>query len=156
MGIDAKGRMTGSTATLSLATKAISISSATLNVTKNMVQPGDTSDFDPATGMIRIPNIPVSVETSFDVEGTFRLTETPADLLPMIYGSDPIPLIFKLTATDQYVAGDFHMTDFSSEHPYDDVVTFSCTLVPEGPFTVGNPPAGAPAAAPSGNTQTQV
>lgn len=142
MGVDAKGRLTGGSQSLTLDGQVIHITTATPSATKNMANPTDTSDYDPVTKMLMVPNIPISVETSFDCEGYYRLSETPANIISLIYSADPIPLVFKLDATHQLIAGDFHMTDYSSDHPTDDLVTFSCTLVPEGAVVIGNPTAG--------------
>jgi hypothetical protein len=149
MAFDAEGRGTGGQQKLTIGGKAIKVTSCTPNVTKNMADAADSGDYDPTTKMIQLKRIPISVEVSFDVEGFFRLYSTPGDILAKVVSADPVPLVYMPDGVNALMSGDFHLNDFSSDNPFDDMITWSATAEPAGPVVWGGNVA-APATPPTG------
>lgn len=137
MAFDSEGRGTGGQQALTIDANPIKVTSSTLNVTKNMVDKSDSGDYDPVTKMVQLLQMPQNLEVSFDIEGFFRIYSTPGNILAKVVSADPVPLVFMPDGTNALVTGDFHLTEFSAENPYDDMITFSATAVPDGPVDWG-------------------
>jgi hypothetical protein len=131
-------RIVGKAGSITISGTNLAFNKWSPKVTRNMGDTTDSADYDPTSDLIHKSQRAASVQTELTVEGKWDLNTTTAGIIAMLYnGAGAVPVVLKLDATTVYGHGNFDITDFSSDHPVEDTVTWSATLKSNGIFTPG-------------------
>jgi hypothetical protein len=129
-------RLTGKASYFTFNGIIIPITKVSAKVTRALANTTDNGDYYQQNDMIFPTQLPVSCPTEFAVEGRYRFSSTPAALIATLYtGVFGIPAIFGLNASAVWGHGTFDISDFETDDPVEDVVTFTCTMKSNGQFT---------------------
>jgi len=132
----ATDRITGKSGSFTFNGISIPITKWSARTTKKLADITDNADYNLNTDLMWPTQLPVNAVLDVSVEGRFRLSVTPADLLAPLYtGLTAIPVTLALTTSQIYGHGNFDLSDFSCDLPVDDTVTFTCSLKSNGIFT---------------------
>ena len=94
----------------------------------------DSNDYDAATGLVWNTQVPSSAKMSIDVEGNYDINGAQAPLVTAaLNGASPLVITeLGFTSTNVFGYGNFNVTNFKTDAPVDDTVTFSATLISNG------------------------
>lgn len=96
----------------------------------------DNGDYNSAQDMLTTTQIPVAYTFKASVEGRFRKSATPGFLTVAFNSTTQIPIVIGLDASPTvWGHGNCDISNFKSDVPVDDIVTFSCDIVSWGVFT---------------------
>lgn len=128
-------RLTGKASYFTLAGVNIPITKVTPKVTREVPNTTDNGDYNVQNDMIYPTQIPVSVATEFAIEGRYRFSVTPSAIVALLYTSlTAVPAIFGLNASAIWGHGNFDISEFQTDAPVEDTVTFTCTMKSNGQF----------------------
>ena len=115
----------------------IPITKATHKATAKLGDATDNGDYDLQSDLIYPVQLRINVVTEFAIEGRFRKSVIPGYILAVFYQSNPGGLMAYLGYDATSVAGHgyFDMSDFQTEVPTDDTVTYTCNFKSNGKFT---------------------
>jgi len=83
--------------------------------------------------------LPVSLQTEISIEGFFDTSATHAAIISQLYsGATAVPVILNLATSTIFGHGNFDISDFETDVPTDESVTFSATLKSNGVFIMGS------------------
>jgi hypothetical protein len=116
---------------------AIPITKATAKGTGKMADATDNGDYDQSTDLLYPTQLKVSAPTEIAIEGRFRKSVIPPNIIAAFYESNPGGLManFGLDSGTILGHGYFDLTDWQADVPVDDIVTYSATLKSNGKFT---------------------
>lgn len=135
MASDANGRLVGNGSYIVFNGTAIPITSYTVTSDRTMTDKTNSTHYNPSTGMFCPAQVPVSVVTKVQVEGRFRINVVPNALISLLYQDvEDVYVLLGLDSGNQFGEGRFDITDFRTTVPINDVVTYSCALLSNGPF----------------------
>lgn len=114
----------------------VPITKATPKTTRKLADVTDNGDYDTPSDLLWPTQLPVMAPVEMTIEGRFRKSSTPAAIISLLYtGATAVPTRLGMDASTVYGSGNFDISDFSSDMPVDDVVTFTCTVRSNGKFT---------------------
>lgn len=129
-------RLTGKASYLNLNGTLIAITKATPKVNRVCKDDTDSGDYNSTNDMIGPTQIPVSTQVVLSVEGRYRFSTTPSAIVALLFTSATnIPCVLGLNSGTVWGHGNVDVTDFETDVPYDDVVTFTATLTSNGLWT---------------------
>jgi hypothetical protein len=129
-------RITGKASYLLYKGTRLRITKYSPKMTKTHADMTDSGDYDAASDMLWETQKAVKLAASVDVEGNYNLSETPATVIADLYSDvGAVPVVFGLTPGALYGHGLYDVTDFSTDVPVSDKVTWSATLKLNGIFT---------------------
>lgn len=129
-------RLTGKQSGFLLNGYAIPITKATPKTTRKLADITDNGDYDSNTDLLWPTQLPVMAPVEMTVEGRFRRSVTPAAIIALLYtGATAVLARFFLDQNLIYGSGLFDISDFQTDSPVDDTVTFTCTVRSNGKFT---------------------
>jgi hypothetical protein len=128
-------RLTGKASYFLFQGTAIPITKATPKVTRKLADSTDNGDYDTTTDMIYPTQIPVTVKTELAIEGRYRKSSTPAAIMSLLYSdATQIPIVLGLDSGSIWGHGVADISDFQTDIPVDDTVTFTCNVMAYGKF----------------------
>lgn len=128
-------RTTGKNSFLLFNNVQIPITKTTPKVTRKLADTTDSGDYQQTPDMIFPTQIPVSAPLELAIEGRYRFSSTPGFLIAAQTSLTNIPCQIGLISGQPTFAGNFDLSDFQYDGPYDDTVTFTATLVSNGIWT---------------------
>ena len=129
-------RLTGKASYLSFNGVLIGITKTSPKVNRVCQDVTDSGDYNSTADMIGPTQIPVSTQVVLSVEGRYRKSSTPSAIIAQLFTSaTQIPCVLGLDSGTIWGHGYVDITDFQTDVPYDDVVTFTCTLTRNGLWT---------------------
>lgn len=132
-------RLTGKASYVSIAGTKFGTKKITPKTTRKLADSTDSTDYDSGTDLLWPTQLAVMAPVELSVEGNYNLTTTPAQLIANLYsGVAAVAVVIALNATTIYGHGNFDISDFQTDAPVDDIVTFSCTMKSNGVFTSGS------------------
>jgi hypothetical protein len=128
-------RLTGKASYFSFNGFTIPITKVTPKVTRALPNTTDNGDYNSTADMIFPTQIPCSVATEYAIEGRYRKSSTPSAIVALLYtGATAIPATFGMDASTVWGHGFFDISDFQTDAPVEDTVTFTCTMISNGQF----------------------
>jgi predicted secreted protein len=71
-----------------------------------------------------------------EAEGRFRVSSTPAAIIAKLFtGAGPYAVTCGPNSGNSQFSGNYDIMNYKQDVPFDDVVTFTCTLESNGPVT---------------------
>lgn len=132
-------RLTGKQSYFFLNGFYIPITKASPRTARKLADVTDNGDYDTNTDLLWPTQLPVSAPVEISIEGRFRKSTTPAAIIALLYtGATAVQTRFGLDAQTIYGSGLFDISDFQTDAPVDDTVTFTCTVRSNGRFTPGS------------------
>jgi hypothetical protein len=129
-------RLTGKASYLNVNGTPVPITKATPKVNRVCADSTDSGDYQSQPDMIGPTQIPVSTQVVLSVEGRYRFSVTPSTIVALLFTSATlIPCILGLNSGTVWGHGYVDITDFETSVPYEDTVTFTCTLTSNGLWT---------------------
>lgn len=130
-------RLTGKASYFQFNSFTIPITKFTPKVTRKLADITDSSDYNSTNDMIYPTQIPVSTMVEGSIEGRFHKSVIPTAILAVLWTSITlIPIVFGLDlAPTVYGHGYFDISDFTTDVPVDDVVTYTANVKSNGIFT---------------------
>ena len=115
----------------------IPITKMSPKVVRKLGDSTDSGDYISAQDMIGTTQIPVTYTVEGAIEGRFRKSVTPSSFLAIAFTSaTQIPVVIGLDASPTiWGHGVCDISDFATEDPVDDVVTFTCNIKSWGQWT---------------------
>lgn len=96
----------------------------------------DSTDYDVATGITHKSQIPVTTQTTFQVEGKLDLAVIPAAIVAKLFnGATAVPCAIKYNGTATFGHGYVDVTNFKCTIDPCKVLPYSATLISNGKFT---------------------
>lgn len=132
-------RLTGKASYFLFGGVQIPITKAHHKADRKLADTTDNGDYQQSTDMIAPTQLAVSIGTEFAIEGRYRKSVIPGTIIQALYNSVPGGVLASLGLDASTVVGHgyFDLSDFTTEDPVDDTVTYSCTMKSNGPFTPG-------------------
>src|SRR5271166_4014734 len=123
-------RLTGKASYFTYGGVNIPITKMTPKVTRALATSTDSSDYNVTADMIGPTQIPVSTMVEGTIEGRFRRSTIPTAILAYLAtSSTQVPCVFGLDlAPTIWGSGLFDISDFSTDVPVEDMVTFTATV----------------------------
>lgn len=132
-------KLTGRAAFFTISGTKIPFKKFTPKSTRKLVDSTDSLDYDPTSDLIWTEQLAAGMSIEFAVEGWYNLSVTPANVLNLLYTSAAaVPIVVNLNASVILGHGNFDISDFSSDIPVDDMVSFSATFKSNGVWTNGS------------------
>lgn len=129
-------RLTGKQMALVWNGFTIPITKVTPKTNRKLADITDNQDYDVNSDLLWPTQLPVMAPVEFAVEGRFRKSITPGAIIQFCYtGATAVRAVLTLDAGQTYGSGLFDLSDFQTDSPVDDTVTFTCTLRSNGKFT---------------------
>jgi hypothetical protein len=128
-------RLTGKASYFLLGSAAtqIPITKATPKVTRKLADTTDSGDYQSTPDMIFPTQIPVSAPLEMAIEGRYRFSSTPSAIVALLATSATnIPVVLGLNSGAIWGHGNFDISDFQSDIPFDDTVTYTCNIRSNG------------------------
>ena len=131
--------MTGRASYFQFSGTKVPIKKYTASTTRTLADTTDTGDYNVAADILWETQIMAKLAQELDVEGNFRLNQTNSLLISQLISSNnAVAVVLGLDAGDIYGHGNYDISDFSTEVAPGDVVTYTCKLKLNGPFTPGS------------------
>jgi len=131
-------RLSGKAAYWTWGGTTIPITKITPKVTRKLGDTTDSGDYDATGDMLPTTQIPVGYTVEATIEGRFRYSTTPSVLLQFLFQSaTQITCVFGLDINNSTIWGSglFDVSDFQTDIPVDDIVTYTATIRSYGVFT---------------------
>jgi hypothetical protein len=128
-------RATGKNQFVTFNNVIIPITKVGVKINRKLADTTDSGDYYTTPDMLFPTQIPVSAPLELSIEGRFRYSSTPGFITAAQTSLTNIPCQVSITNGSQLAAGNFDLSDFEYDGPYDDVVTFTATLKSNGPWT---------------------
>ena len=129
-------RLSGKVASWIINSIKIPITKMTPKITRALGDTTDSADYDSVGDMIAKTQIPISYYVEASVEGRFRKAYIPSSLLAILFTSATnLPVTFALDTGTIWGHGNFDISDFQTDVPVEEIVTYSCTIKSNGVFT---------------------
>jgi hypothetical protein len=129
-------RLTGKASYLNFNGTQLPITKTTPKVNRVCKDDTDSGDYVSSPDMIFPTQIPVSTQVVLSVEGRYRFSTTPSAVVALLFTSaTAIPCVLGLNSGTVWGHGNVDVTDFQTDIPYDDVVTWTATLTSNGQWT---------------------
>jgi hypothetical protein len=114
----------------------IPITKATHKATRDLANTTDNGDYVQQIDLLTPTQIPTAVTTEFAIEGRYRKSSTPSAIIAALYtGVTAVPAQLYLDASTLAGHGNFDISEFQTDCPDDDVVTFTANMKSNGQFT---------------------
>jgi hypothetical protein len=130
-------RITGKQQSFAFSGSAIPITKCSPKITRKLADTTDSGDYVTSPDMIFPTQIPVSCPLELAIEGRFRFSSTPGLIAAAATSLTNIPAAVNVTPGSELFHGNFDLSDFSYDGPYDDTVTYTATLKSNGQWTPG-------------------
>jgi hypothetical protein len=128
-------RLTGKASYFLFNGNQVPITKVTPKVTRKLADTTDSGDYVSTADMLFPTQLPVSVGTEFAIEGRYRKSSTPAGLVATLYtDATSVTALFGMDAGTIWGHGSFDISDFQTDSPVDDTVTFTCSMKSNGQF----------------------
>lgn len=132
-------KLTGNQSSFTFAGTVIPITKASPKVSRNLEDDTDSSNYDATSDMIQKSQTATSVQTELAIEGRFRATTTMANIVPLLFNSNPaVAVILKATTSIIFGHGNFDISDFSCDFEPAKMINYTATLKSNGVFTPGS------------------
>lgn len=133
----AEERISGGAQSLSIGGYSLPLNKTTPKVSPKYGDATDTSNWDDTNKVLHTSQILCAVTTELAVEGKFRKSATPTNIISKLYSGTggPYAVVYKIDGTTQLFTGVYDITDFQIAAQADDICTFTCTLKSNGPVT---------------------
>lgn len=129
-------RLTGKASYFLFNNFVIPITKISPKLVRKLADTTDSGDYVQQADMIGPTQIPVSVKTECAVEGRYRFSSTPSAIVAALYTSvTQIPIIVGLNQGTVWGHGLADISDFTTDIPVEDTVTFTCSVVSYGLWT---------------------
>ena len=132
-------RLTGKQSAFYFGGYYIPITKATPKTNRKLDDITEKGDYDTNTDLLWPTQLPVMAPVELSIEGRFRKSTIPAAIMNILYtGATAVLTRLTMDASTIYGSGLFDISDFQTEMPVDDTVTFTCTVRSNGKFTPGS------------------
>lgn len=129
-------RLVGTEQFLTISGSNIKLTKLTPEVAPKFADSSDTGDISPSNGLLGPSRLQVSAPVKIEAEGRYRVSSTPSAIIAKMFtGGGPYPVTCGPKTGNSQFSGNYDITNYKQDIPYDDVVTFSCTLESNGPVT---------------------
>lgn len=131
-------KLTGKASGVTFNGTALYITKYAPKVTRTLVPTTDSGDYDADSDLLHETQLAVKVSMELTVEGYYRKSQTDNAVIAALYsGAAALPVVLRLDAGSLFGHGNFDLSEFSSEVPLEDKVTWTATLKSNGKFTHG-------------------
>jgi hypothetical protein len=130
-------RTTGKQQSFTFNSQTIPITKCSPKITRVLADTTDSGDYSTTPDMIFPTQIPVSAPLELAIEGRFRFSSTPGLIAAAQTSLTNIPCAVSVNQGSELFHGNFDLSDFSYDGPYDDTVTYTATLKSNGQWTPG-------------------
>lgn len=133
-------RIAGAGGSVSLDGVVISFTKWSGTIEKKLADSTDSGDFDTGAGLLFGTQEEVRGDIKVEVEGRFRKSTTPNDVIGKMYSNTPggFATILKHDAATTFGHGQANLSNVVLSQPVDDVVTFTASLTSYGKWTLGS------------------
>jgi hypothetical protein len=128
-------RLTGKASFINFGGSLLGITKATPKVNRKLADTTDSGDYFQSPDMLFPTQIPVSAPLELAIEGRYRFSSTPSIVALLGTSATDIPIVIGLNLAAVWGHGVFDISDFETDIPVDDVVTFTCTAKSNGQWT---------------------
>jgi hypothetical protein len=129
-------RLVGTEMFLTIGGTAIKLTKLTPEVAPKFADTSDTGNLNAATGLLGPSRIQVSAPVKIEAEGRYRVSITPSAIIARMFtGGGPYAVTCGPKSGSSQFSGDYDLMNYKQDTPFDDVVTFSCTLESNGTIT---------------------
>lgn len=128
----------GRASSFTLLGTVLPIKKYTPKTTRKLIDTTDSANYDAATDMLYASQVPTMISQELTVEGIFDLNSTPTVVMNLLFsGAAAAAVVLGLKSGVLYGSGVYDISDFSTDVPVDDVVSWSATFKLNGKFTPG-------------------
>lgn len=130
-------RLTGKASYFTFNGVNIPFTKLTPKVTRKLADSTDSSDYNGTQDMIATTQIPAAYTVEGTMEGRFRLSVIPSTILAGLFTSvTQLPIVIGLNASPTvWGHGLCDISNFQTDIPVDDIVTWTCDVKSWGVFT---------------------
>lgn len=128
-------KSTGGGGSFVLNSVTIGFNTISPSIKREMDDASDSINFDVGTAIVHLSQLPVSTQTTFEIEGKIDLAVVPTSIVALLYtGQTALPAVFKYNSTATYGHGNVDITDFKGTIDPMKVLTFTATMITNGVF----------------------
>lgn len=129
-------RMTGKQSYFVFNSYTIPITKTTAKTMRKLADVTDNADYDGSSDLLWPTQLPVSAPVEISVEGRFRKSVVPSGIISLLYtGATAVRTVLGLDSGLLFGSGNFDISDFQTDTPVDDTVTFTATFRSNGRFS---------------------
>lgn len=104
---------------------------------KNTADTTDTSCFDVSTGKTWRKQLPVDYGFEGEIEGYYDFGGGGAIITANLYSDTPLATTLSFDRSTNFGSGNFDFTNVQISSPRDDKISFTASIMSNGPFTLG-------------------
>lgn len=129
-------RLTGKASYFIFGITTIPITKTTGKIIRKLADSTDSGDYYSTPDMIGPTQIPVSVRVELSIEGRYRKSSTPSAIVANLFTDiTQVPMVLGMDAGTIWGHGLADISDFQTDQPVEDTVTFTCNVVSYGLWT---------------------
>lgn len=107
------------------------------NLKKNTADSTDTSCFDQATGKVWRQQLAVDYGFEGEIEGYYDFNGGGATITSNLLNDSPLATTLSFDRSTNFGSGNFDFTNVQIQSPRDDKISFTASIMSNGPFTLG-------------------
>lgn len=138
---DSAGKLVGLNQKVTIGTGVsaydIKVTSVRPTIDQNILSNSDSGNWSTTRNRLFPTKFVVNASFKLTVEGNFYMSETPDNVIDLLFSSGTSDVSWKPDGTNELLSGSCYFTNFSGTFPIEDYCTFSVDLEFSGEPTVG-------------------